>query len=138
MRISPSPVVCCYRLRKTPVLLPASECCKGNVSACAKFHRRRALLTQNGLVDDIEPAQRCRYRTIPRSGAVRREPRRDLGIRLRRNGRTDAPFSNRFAAHMDNLSGYANRPFPFVLRYLRGRLASHVVILSSVVAAVAC
>jgi ATP-binding cassette, subfamily B, bacterial len=39
---------------------------------------------------------------------------------------------------MDNLSGYANRPFPFVLRYLRGRLASHVVILSSVVAAVAC
>jgi len=39
---------------------------------------------------------------------------------------------------MDNLSGYANRPFPFVLRYLRQRLASHVVILASVVAAVAC
>src|SRR5665213_3386829 len=39
---------------------------------------------------------------------------------------------------MDNLSGYANRPFPFVLRYLRQRLASHVVILSAVVAAVAC
>jgi ATP-binding cassette subfamily B protein len=39
---------------------------------------------------------------------------------------------------MDNLSGYANRPFPFVLRYLRRRLASHVVILASVVAAVAC
>jgi ATP-binding cassette, subfamily B, bacterial len=39
---------------------------------------------------------------------------------------------------MDNLSGYANRPFPFVLRYLRRRLASHVVIYSSVVAAVAC
>ena len=39
---------------------------------------------------------------------------------------------------MDNLSGYANRPFPFVLRYLRHRLASHIVILSSVVAAVAC
>jgi ATP-binding cassette subfamily B protein len=39
---------------------------------------------------------------------------------------------------MDNLSGYASRPFPFVLRYIRQRLASHVVILGSVVAAVAC
>src|SRR3979490_183685 len=39
---------------------------------------------------------------------------------------------------MDNLSGYAHRPFPFVLRYLRRRLASHVVILTAVVAAVAC
>ena len=44
---------------------------------------------------------------------------------------------SRFCSHMDNLSGYANRPFPFVLRYLRRRLASHVVIFSSVVAAVA-
>ena len=39
---------------------------------------------------------------------------------------------------MDNLSGYAHRPFAFVLRYLRRRLASHVVIFSSVAAAVAC
>ncbi|WMT77624.1 ABC transporter ATP-binding protein [Bradyrhizobium sp. Ash2021] len=39
---------------------------------------------------------------------------------------------------MDNLSGYAHRPFRFVLRYLRRRLASHAVILSAVVAAVAC
>ena len=39
---------------------------------------------------------------------------------------------------MDNLSGYAHRPFPFVLRYLRQHLASHVVIVSAVVAAVAC
>ena len=39
---------------------------------------------------------------------------------------------------MDNLSGYANRPFAFVLRYLRQRLASHVVILTAVVVAVAC
>ena len=39
---------------------------------------------------------------------------------------------------MDNLSGYADRPFAFVLRYLRQRLASHVVILAAVVAAVAC
>jgi ATP-binding cassette subfamily B protein len=39
---------------------------------------------------------------------------------------------------MDSLSGYAHRPFPFVLRYLRQRLAAHIVILVSVIAAVAC
>ncbi len=39
---------------------------------------------------------------------------------------------------MDQLSGYAHRPFPFVLRYLRQRLVSHTVILTAVVAAVAC
>jgi ATP-binding cassette, subfamily B, bacterial len=39
---------------------------------------------------------------------------------------------------MDNLSGYARRPFSFVLRYLRQRLAAHVLILTAVVAAVAC
>jgi ATP-binding cassette subfamily B protein len=39
---------------------------------------------------------------------------------------------------MDQLSGYAHRPFPFVLRYLRRRPASHLVILSAVVGAVAC
>ena len=39
---------------------------------------------------------------------------------------------------MDSLSGYANRPLPFVLRYLRRRLAAHVVIVTAVVAAVAC
>ncbi len=49
------------------------------------------------------------------------------------------PFiTNGFCSHMDNLSGYAHRPFPFVLRYLRQRLASHVVILTAVIAAVAC
>jgi len=39
---------------------------------------------------------------------------------------------------MDSLSGYAHRPFAFVLRYINQRLASHVVILACVVAAVAC
>jgi ATP-binding cassette, subfamily B, bacterial len=39
---------------------------------------------------------------------------------------------------MDNLSGYAHRPFAFVLRYLRQRLSSHIIILLSVIAAVAC
>jgi ATP-binding cassette subfamily B protein len=39
---------------------------------------------------------------------------------------------------MDNLSGYANRPLAFVVRYLRQRLAAHLVIFGSVVAAVGC
>jgi ATP-binding cassette subfamily B protein len=39
---------------------------------------------------------------------------------------------------MDNLSGYANHPFVFVLRYIRRRLVSHVLIFSSVIAAVVC
>jgi ATP-binding cassette subfamily B protein len=39
---------------------------------------------------------------------------------------------------MDKLSGYAHRPFPFVLRYLRRRPASHLGILMAVTAAVAC
>ena len=39
---------------------------------------------------------------------------------------------------MDNLSGYVRRPFSFVMRYLRRRRAAHVVIVSAVVAAVAC
>src|SRR6201995_2918428 len=40
--------------------------------------------------------------------------------------------------HMDQLSGYAHQPFRFVMRYLRQRPASHLIILMSVVAAVAC
>jgi ATP-binding cassette, subfamily B, bacterial len=39
---------------------------------------------------------------------------------------------------MDQLSGYAHRPFPFVLRYLRHRPATHLAILMAVIAAVAC
>ena len=39
---------------------------------------------------------------------------------------------------MDQLSGYAHRPFPFVMRYLRMRPVSHLIILLSVIGAVAC
>jgi ATP-binding cassette subfamily B protein len=39
---------------------------------------------------------------------------------------------------MDQLSGYAHRPFPFVMRYLRKRQAAHLIILTSVTGAVAC
>src|SRR5262249_21351086 len=38
----------------------------------------------------------------------------------------------------DQLSVYAHRPLLFVLRYLRQRLAAHLVILVAVVSAVAC
>ena len=39
---------------------------------------------------------------------------------------------------MDSLSGYAHRPFPFVLRYLRQRPGAHLAILGAVLGAVAC
>ena len=39
---------------------------------------------------------------------------------------------------MDQLSGYAHRPFAFVMRYLRRRPTSHLAILTVVVAAVVC
>jgi ATP-binding cassette, subfamily B, bacterial len=39
---------------------------------------------------------------------------------------------------MDQLSGYAHRPFHFVLRYLRRRPLSHLVIVIAVVAAAGC
>lgn len=39
---------------------------------------------------------------------------------------------------MDTLSGYTHRPIAFVLRYLRQRMTSHVVIVTTVGAAVAC
>ena len=39
---------------------------------------------------------------------------------------------------MDQLSGYVHRPLQFVLRYLRRRPLSHLLILVTVVAAVAC
>jgi hypothetical protein len=54
------------------------------------------------------------------------------------SGRRLSFSSNGLCSHMDNLSGYANRPLAFVLHYLRQRLPSHVVILTAVVAAVAC
>lgn len=39
---------------------------------------------------------------------------------------------------MENLSGYAHRPIPFVLRYIRKRMAAHSVIFAAVVCAVVC
>src|SRR5271155_603926 len=52
--------------------------------------------------------------------------------------RSGFPFLQRIYSSMDSLSGYANRPLPFVLRYLRQRPASHVFIVTAVFAAVAC
>ena len=39
---------------------------------------------------------------------------------------------------MDDLCRYADRPVPFIVRYLRGRAVSHALILGCVLAAVAC
>ncbi|MDB5620035.1 MAG: transporter [Tardiphaga sp.] len=43
-----------------------------------------------------------------------------------------------FEQNMDSISGYAHRPFAFVMRYIRERSGSHLVILLAVQAAVAC
>jgi ATP-binding cassette subfamily B protein len=43
-----------------------------------------------------------------------------------------------FGGSLDDLSCYASRPFAFVARYLRERMASHAIILSAVMLAVAC
>src|SRR6201998_358520 len=101
-----------------------------------------ALLPQDGLADAITPNQV--FTVVNAAGFLRRmNARRELyggvGHSIRQNtSGEDFPPSNGVVSYMDSLSGYANRPFPFVLRYLRRRLASHVVILGSVVAAVAC
>jgi ATP-binding cassette, subfamily B, bacterial len=47
-------------------------------------------------------------------------------------------FLFRGDSEMDHLSGYAHRPFSFVLRYLRQRPGTHAVILTAVLGAVAC
>jgi ATP-binding cassette, subfamily B, bacterial len=102
--------------------------------------KTRTLLSQDGLAGDIVtkqfvavgqllPVRRCGAGTSIRHPAFDQSKRILIDFCSPPTG---------FAAHMDNLSGYANRPLPFVLRYLRRRLASHVVIFSSVVAAVAC
>ena len=64
-------------------------------------------------------------------------------VHLRRNPPVNAkqvctPMHQFSDQPLDQLSGYAHRPFRFVMRYLRQRPASHLVILTSVVAAVAC
>src|SRR5260221_1700124 len=47
-------------------------------------------------------------------------------------------FLKELAARMHSLSWYSGRPFAFVGRYLRSRLASHAVIVGAVCAAVIC
>ena len=39
---------------------------------------------------------------------------------------------------MDHLSNYADRPIPFLLRYVRRRALAHAAILAAVVGAVGC
>jgi ATP-binding cassette subfamily B protein len=100
----------------------------------------RALLPHCGLLDaissdqsfnDANAAKLLRSDGIAANGAGN-------SIALNLSGQGLSFFFNRFVGHMDSLSGYARRPFSFVLRYLRQRLAAHVLILTAVVAAVAC
>src|SRR5882672_4147974 len=130
-------------MTKCPLAALAPTCRNWNVLASAKFLGASVLLPHHGLADAITPGQI--------SFTV------DAGQMLRSNGvakaiAKQAPSSDRMnrarfefsfsyqgvCSYMDVLSGYANRPLPFVLRYLRQRLASHVVIVTAVVAAVAC
>src|ERR1700745_662904 len=71
----------------------------------------------------------------------RREPDR-LSSRSRGRGTQAAEGSHHqptgVCLQMDQIWGYAHRPFPFVLRYLRRRPTSHLAILAAVIAAVAC
>ena len=127
----------------SPTLRLAPACRTGNVSASAKFPQGRALLPHHGLADAITSDQIFAAVTAAEllrgdgvTAGTWEEFRRD---RSDETSPVGFPFfSNGFCSHMDNLSGYAHRPFPFVLRYLRQRLASHVVILAAVIAAVAC
>src|SRR5690242_1141973 len=66
--------------------------------------------------------------------------RRGTGKKVNRSLRWNPVFHSlqQVRSPMDQLSGYAHRPFPFVLRYLRRRPLSHLVILTCVVSAVAC
>jgi ATP-binding cassette subfamily B protein len=106
--------------------------------------QRCALLPHVGLADAITPDQ---ISVVANAAGLLRSDGSAMGTAEKCPSFIDCPesvrsrfsfFSNRFTGHMDNLSGYANRPLPFVLRYLRQRLAAHVVILTAVVAAVAC
>jgi ATP-binding cassette, subfamily B, bacterial len=107
------------------------------------FHTKVFLIPHQGLSDAITPDQASAVVNAARflrgdgcaMGTAERHPRFD--------GREHIPlgfliFLQPVFCHMDNLSGYADRPLAFVLRYLRRRFAAHAVILTSVVAAVAC
>ena len=141
MRIYPSPVVVIVDVMNetAPLAVGTGMPKTGNVFACAKFPRGCALLPQDGLADAITPHQVFAIaRFCAANGSTVGTRERHRSFNQTKHIGQDFSCSNGACSHMDTLSGYATRPFPFVLRYLRQRLASHVVILASVVAAVAC
>src|ERR1700738_1627997 len=75
----------------------------------------------------------CAGRRVPREPRVR-VSRSSGGNPLRRQ----LASKSTGLESMDQLSGYARRPFSFVLRYLRARPVAHLIILTAVMAAVAC
>jgi ATP-binding cassette subfamily B protein len=115
----------------------------GNVLAAAKFPLRSHLFHTIVLLKPTTAAQifspRLKLQNRCAVMAVRMGAPREVSIRS--NGTYPAKvflLLQQICGHMDNLSGYANRPLLFMLHYLRQRLASHVIIFTSVVTAVAC
>jgi ATP-binding cassette subfamily B protein len=128
-------------MNKNP-LSGLSAASMGNVLASAKFPTRPALLPHHGLADAITPGQVFAVVNAARllrgdgsaMGTAEKHPACDPTVSIQ----VEFLFFQPVSGDMDNLSGYANRPLPFVLRYLRRRLAAHAIILTAVVAAVAC
>src|SRR5215470_5912269 len=96
----------------------APACRTGNVPASAKFPQR-------GYFFDL---------AVRRRGVGNRN---EVSIVQSNGAGASFPFMG-FRKQMDQLSGYVHRPLQFVLRYLRRRPLSHLLILVTVVAAVAC
>src|ERR1700722_2095910 len=128
-------------MNSPPLVRLAPACPSRERSRICEVPLSSTLLPSPGLVDAIAPDHLSTERHAARllrshgSTAGTAEKRRSLNCRTSVRPNLLSATDLRY---MDNLSGYANRPLPFVLRYLRQRLAAHVVILSAVVAAVAC
>src|ERR1700760_344003 len=138
---------CLRSWKKSPLVTAPARRDQGNVAAQAKFRRREVTsstggfarhdvakknikLVQISLRTDIEIC--CAGQRTPRNSA------RASAVWSEGNPHADNSRQNRQVWNMDQLSGYARRPFPFVLRYLRQRLSAHLVILTAVIGAVAC
>src|SRR3981081_62932 len=145
MRIYPSPVVMDEQKPPASALLRRRHRhAEVGTFPHLRSSKERALLPHHGLADAITSHQ---IFTVGNAAGLLRSDGNARGTAKKKHpsfGHTErirlkfSFSSNEFTGHMDNLSGYANRPLPFVLRYLRQRLAAHAVILTAVIAAVAC
>src|SRR4051812_43311259 len=114
----------------------ARRCLIGNVVASAKFPLLRSLFLRHivfrrvaMMPSNISNAVACDYERPDTRN------RGKLSSFMAAIIRQHQPIDRKT---MDQLSGYAHRPFPFVMRYLRERPVAHLIILACVVGAVAC